>query len=1482
MISARKLLFVLVLAVSLIAGTGYAADSYRYATTNMTWAEFYAGETGATSSDLLSKGLDAISTPTVNGISRFPLLWSESNDAGSRFYGEKSVQVRMTEDVYNSLSDTSRYTLSDTAFTEYKDVNADGTFGRMVTSTDKPSGATVTMSTGSSARWGHYVLSVSGVSIDIGTSGDKTARNYLGALIETSDGKTYGMRHDNNLWSNTDIAFTVNENYTEPHGTGVTRFYDYTAELEGKTIRKITYMLKGLPDIVIDSLDIYVKKQSPVSVSAGSETVTLVSGSGARLNITFDALPTGVTYTLSSLTNGSGRNSARVDSRYYTYADGVLTLSDDLVSGTYTATFSTEKYTDISTTFTVSGMYRYATTDMTWAEFYAGELGAASSDLLSSGLDAVSSPTARIAGNMTQLSSVTVSADAGALVSSDEGNVTRITGVKAVQVRMTESRYNTVSRDSRYTFSLAPYVEYKDLNADGSFGKMATATTTLSGAVVGLSGGVSSTWGNYTLNITSADINPSNAAYLGAIITTSDDKSYALRHNTNLWFQPGTIAFSIKDFVEAHGIHRDYAYTSDLEGKTITSIRWLLKDVPDPIVNCSVYVQNQTTAAVEPSGGYVAAGKNVPVKMIFRNVPQGASYGEVSAVTYADPSARHGWSTMASGNYTYSDGIFTISGDISSGDNYRVTFKDTSGKYVDIRADFKVYTARYATTDMTWAEFYAGETGKSPSTLLSSGLDAISTPTVNAITRFPLLVSSSSDVGSTISGVKAVQVRMREDVYNAISDKSRYAFVSNANFAEFKEVSADGTFGAMSTETVEPEGATVRISSGSSATWGHYVLSVSGASIDIGTSNDKIARNYLGGLIETSSGDVYGMRHDNNLWSNTDMAFTVNDDYTEPHGRGVRRFPEYTSSLEGKTIRKITYMLKDIPDVVIDSLDLFVKYYTSASVKPKSYDVQPGSNVPITLEFSNVPSDARYSLVSLQKGSGRSAVTLSNDAYTYSGNVLTISGYMSMGDTYTAKFEDTSGKYFDIRADINVYTTNATSQIITSANNSADLTFLLTPRGAVEETDNVLSANNFVNATEYTRPSENYSVLRNVAEGINGSGFSFDVKLNNVPSGKRGILGFSNTLMMTSSNVSSSRLATLRSAISALPDVAYGWRVPTGTQLHGMGLTVVGIYPDGVSRDITDYVSSGLLISGDSVIMSYGTVMIDRVFTPSEEGKVYALSEEGEGTMSDGAYDGHISAAWYVKLTEASSTSGGGSTSGNSGNESGNSGGSTGGTEGESGNTTNDTPVVVPKSVQTEAPSTAIMGNEATKTAIAGIIRQKNSSIPADVAVIALPSSTRASRSVSSLSTEQRNAIEASSQDIAAVLPVISVDVAAVYVFGVTLDMLSPDMPIFLHLLVSRIGGGSAEVSAADGEDTSEAYTFTDDSGTTVTTVPSNQHVNVAAYMEPGNEYSPVITTASTGSDGSGNVGDSGGGCNTASAVIPAVLLGILLALKKK
>ena len=102
---------------------------------------------------------------------------------------------------------------------------------------------------------------------------------------------------------------------------------------------------------------------------------------------------------------------------------------------------------------------------------------------------------------------------------------------------------------------------------------------------------------------------------------------------------------------------------------------------------------------------------------------------------------------------------------------------------------------------MTWAEFYAGEIGASSSALAVS-YDAVSTATTRFATRFEGFTSETSDSGTTFTGVKGVQVRMAGDVYNSLSDKSRYTF-SNDSFSEYKAADASGNFGAMSTETID-------------------------------------------------------------------------------------------------------------------------------------------------------------------------------------------------------------------------------------------------------------------------------------------------------------------------------------------------------------------------------------------------------------------------------------------------------------------------------------------------------------------------------------------------------------------------------------------------------------------------------------------------------------------------------------------------------
>ncbi|MBQ9574936.1 MAG: hypothetical protein IJR27_06640, partial [Synergistaceae bacterium] len=77
--TSRLLLLTAVILMSCV-NAGYSAESYKFALTDMTWAEFYAGETGKSSADLYAEGLDAVSSPTSRVVYRFTQLVSESND----------------------------------------------------------------------------------------------------------------------------------------------------------------------------------------------------------------------------------------------------------------------------------------------------------------------------------------------------------------------------------------------------------------------------------------------------------------------------------------------------------------------------------------------------------------------------------------------------------------------------------------------------------------------------------------------------------------------------------------------------------------------------------------------------------------------------------------------------------------------------------------------------------------------------------------------------------------------------------------------------------------------------------------------------------------------------------------------------------------------------------------------------------------------------------------------------------------------------------------------------------------------------------------------------------------------------------------------------------------------------------------------------------------------------------------------------------
>ena len=1452
-----SLILLLVLTLSLTAGMSYAAE--HYATTDMTFAEFYAGELGVNASDL-AVSYDAVTTATQRFVSRFNGLIAATSGDGSVFSGVKAVQVRMSDEVYNALRQNTRYTVSTTEFTEYKDVASDGSFSAMVSKSKDVSGVTVALSGGKSNGHGNYRLTLTGLSYDqLGVDlGGTSLDNFLGATLKTSDGTVYGLKPLHNLWIRGDLAeqigFSV-EDFSERNGTHLS--YAHTADLPGKTITSITYMFKNQPDLVIPA-KCYVNRWTDASITVPGD---VKSGKNIAIHFTSKDIPTDAKYVLDSVAKVEGRNSTPLANTDYTYANSILTLNN-AEAGSYTATFkdsSDTPYVDITVSITVSDYY--ATTNMTWAEFYAGETKQTAAALEAAGLDAISTPTTAPAYSRFPLLWG---------VSSPDIDGTILSGEKDVQVRMTGDVYNALTEEgkSRFTFTDEAFTEYKQVNADGSFGKMVTETVEAPEAVVTLASGASSTWGHYTFSITSADIDIGLSDdkiarnYLGAYLETKNGKIYGLRHDNNLWSDAGSIAFCISDdYVEPHGrgVQRSWKYTADLAGETITKITYMLKGLPDVVINCEVKVPAMSTATAEVSSETaITAGKNVSIPITITGSPSGVVYDVVSLYSGS------GRNRIFITDYTYENNILTINGEVASGDYTAILRSDG---YSDIAAHFTVQedgsspgdTAyHYATTDMTWAEFYAGETGTTASALEEAGLDAVSSPTARIAGRFTQLVSTeNASGGADILGVKDVQVRMTPEVYAKFKDDSRYTF-TDTEFTEYKEVAADGSFGEMLTEYDE-QSATVTLGSGQNATWGNYMLNVSGVDISLGSGDTS---DYLGVLITTDDGKVYGLRHNSNLWfSAGDIALTYKA-FTEPHG--IDRDYDYTSDLEGKTVTKIQYMLKNKPDVVV-SCNVYLKEESPASVSasyPEGYNAllaEEGN--PVTITFTGLPEGVTYDIFSVTP-SIRHAAALDPENYDYADGKLTFSPLLNAGN-YKAVFS--TERYSDLAVTVELFTTTATDLIVSSDKNAAGLTFLLTPAGKIDAVDAELAKNKFANASDYTNLDENYT--EDYTSGTNeiaGSGFTFDVVLNGVSDDYTGIVGFGKIFTMTRETLGSN-YDKIFTAINSTPVGESGWiEFPTIAELNSAGLRAVQVMADGTERDISNLAGTGAMINDGAIMLFYGIMAADSSTVTEGE---YMLSPEGETLVNDGARDGHIKVTMYLATIPADSSEPGNEEPGSEEPGSEEPGSEEPGSE-EPGSEE-------PGSEEPgEKPSSDLNTTlNLEDTTLTSKILQGISKTTSNPEVAKLPDNAQgSSRTESDLTAQERSAISSVSEDVALVLPEMSVEKSAVYVWGVDLKgLLDAGARIFLHMFNENGVDVASFEAAANGE----SYMFLDDNGQETQIVPDNQHVNIAAYLEAGETYSPVITTEGTTT----GPGSSGGGCNAGFTML--ALAGIAVFVNK-
>lgn len=357
-----------------------ALDKYVYGTANLSYADFYYGELKDvkedTTLDLTSdkaasyreSGMyDAVSSATTNKYKNyFSSTYSEdnTNEQGGSIIGIKDVNIAVPTSLYENakkaISDNkecsnklleiiSSMKLSDTTPSEYKILNGDGTLTAMKSEVIEDTSDTLTIKTQSS--YGQYEVDPV-TSENSPLSNLDAKKSLLGIIVENEDGTKYGMEHLENIYGGGKFSFAVTDGFKEKHGNTID--YKRHEDLQGKTIKKVTYLVKNGADIVINT-------NLKCKTLAGSDSIKATANDnfkdGATVSVDTTAVPSGSTYALSSVSMGKTVLTEGTD---YTYANNTLTIkaTDHTGAGSYSMVFTDDTYSDIVASFTLESGYK--------------------------------------------------------------------------------------------------------------------------------------------------------------------------------------------------------------------------------------------------------------------------------------------------------------------------------------------------------------------------------------------------------------------------------------------------------------------------------------------------------------------------------------------------------------------------------------------------------------------------------------------------------------------------------------------------------------------------------------------------------------------------------------------------------------------------------------------------------------------------------------------------------------------------------------------------------------------------------------------------------------------------------------------------------------------------------------------------------------------------------------------------------------------
>ncbi len=873
--------------------------------------------------------------------------------------GKENKTEYKGKDALFQSADHSYYILSETPV-YYKEltVAADGdlSFGAVQTEKENVGGVNARLQTESG--YGDYQMSFSKLPASV-----SDASEVYGVVLHTEGGEDYGLRHLENIWLKTNLAWSAGFVTTTHGNTLASAHYE---SMMGKTITGLTYYTNnGVQEITLeDKLYVPYKfnhAEFGVKEAAVESGRTEITGLGA-IPADFDA-----EYRL------TGPDGKKADS--FTIADGVIRWNGNSAAGTYTLSVKDKKgkYAEISTKFILSTesipVQAAADKDGVWA--LKAEKNA--------------SETA-VASYLASITSVTVNGKKYA--SSGRGSVQIIdpnTGIVNTEAKDGENAI--FEKGKMYEIEVAAKGYLKNLRF-----KMTAGEAPKPEGMVAEGSAVVETFGY------EAKVKVTYDAETGKIVKVEDNRT---EPGNNAPFWQNAVNGILSRFIGK--TRADVGTVDTVSGATLSSnaikkaVQNALPEEEKP-GNTNMSTVKIVVDGV-PHTYYYAAYVPLQTPQLIVNGEDVTAKAKVIRVNYSGKA------------YYYAEDDQKLTGKV---------YGLADVPYAEFYAGEKTgYTG-----PSPWSsseDFSAGE-HLFNSTMRRGGYDAVSSATTTKYGMYSFCsYSEKSGNGYKINGVLAnvgidadlfvrerilseIGVSIQGNTFRILNSMNRDGRTLTSKEPDsYKLMYHDGMLSKMqySENAQELSADGVKAVLDDKSKYGNYLIKLENLPEEV-KGND----NVLGVLVKTGNGmsNIYGLEHLENIWKDADELAIAAKDGVESHGNKIS-YSRY-STMQEQTIESIVYLLRNYKALEIP-VDLYCPKLLNdgqgIEAEDISYQADQDMSVKITM---NLPDTYDPQIVGVKIGK----TELEADTYKYTDSnavdMLTIKAGKAKPGAYTVTFRD--------------------------------------------------------------------------------------------------------------------------------------------------------------------------------------------------------------------------------------------------------------------------------------------------------------------------------------------------------------------------------------------------------------------------------------------------------------------------------------------